>query len=242
MHYLPIVLGIARPDAPKASGRPQQGRASGPSRARGPYVLPQDVKNRILTRDDFTCRYCGFKSKKYQEVHARNHDFFDHAEDNLVTACIFCQQCFNLQAVSAMKSGMLVWLPEIEQASLNHMVRAIYVARISQGPVAEAARAAHDALIARREEAKKRLSTDDPASLAVVLRDYLGPKEYQARAGKLEGIRLFPLDRRIIKETDLEFNQFPQILAYWRSKDGPFGGKPPQQWVGYYQELIRAAA
>ncbi|MCK6419094.1 MAG: HNH endonuclease [Alphaproteobacteria bacterium] len=239
MQYLPIVLGIARPDAPVASGSSRQkgaGRRSG-----GSSAVPQDVKNRILARDDYTCRYCGFKSKKYQDVQVRNHDPSDHSDDNLATACIFCHQCFNLQAVGQMKSGMLIWLPEIEQAALHHMARTLYIARISQGPVAEAARAAHDALIARREEAKRRLSTDDPATLAVVLRDYLGPREYQARTKKLEGIRLFPLDRRIIKESDLEFNQFPQILAYWRSKDGPFGGKPPQQWAGYYQELMRAA-
>jgi intracellular multiplication protein IcmJ len=61
------------------------------------------------------------------------------------------------------------------------------------------------------------------------------------REKKLEGIRLFPLDRRIIKEGDLEFNQFPQILAYWRSKDGPFGGKVPNKWKNFYAEISQAA-
>mgnify|MGYP000275845136 CR=1 FL=1 len=44
-------------------------------------------------------------------------------------------------------------------------------------------------------------------------------------------------NRRIIKEGDLEFNQFPQILAYWRSKDGPFGDVPPRRWVNLFYDL-----
>jgi intracellular multiplication protein IcmJ len=230
--FLPITLGIAR------SGGGY--KSSSPSGVSGD--IGADLKNRVLTRDQHGCRFCGFVSKKYQEVIPRpDAPAQGRTEEHYVTACQFCTQCFNLQIVGTMKSGMLVWLPEISQASLHHMMRAIYVARISQGPVAEAARAAYDALIARREEAKKRLSTDDPATLATILNDYLTPAQYAARVDKLEGIRLFPLDRRIIKESDLEFNQFPQILAYWRSKDGPFGGNPPQQWLAYSQSLLQAA-
>ena len=141
-----------------------------------------------------------------------------------------------------MKSGALLWLPEIDQARLHHIARAIYVARVSQGPMADAARKALDALLARRKEAEARISTDNPYILAMVLRDYLGPKPYAEREKKLEGIRLFPLDRRLIQEADLQFNQFPQILAYWRSKDGPFGGKAPPQWIGAYQDILAKVA
>ncbi len=168
----------------------------------------------------------------------------DARPENLATACIFCHQCFNMQDVAAMRSATLIWLPEISQADLHHVARAIYVARISQGPVAEAARRAFDVLTRRREDARIRLGTDDPFVLASVLKDYISDGAYDARTDKLEGLRLFPLDRRIIKEADLEFNQFPQILAYWRSKDGPFGSRLPRQWVDFYRRIddIRTAA
>lgn len=146
-----------------------------------------------------------------------------------------------MENVGEMRSGVLIWLPEIDQAKLHHIARAIYVARISQGPAAEAARKSLDAIMERREEVKKRISTDDPYILSTVLRDYMGLKHYHNRTKKLDGVRLFPLDRRIIKEADLEFNQFPQILAYWRSKDGPFGGKVPTQWISIYQDVALAA-
>ena len=213
-----------------------------PAKSKGAGKLPNELKQKIIERDDCTCQYCGFKAKKYQEIFFLNGDEGDHREKNLVTACIFCHQCFQLEKVSEMKSGVLIWLPEIQQTELHHIARSIYVARISQGPVAEAARKSLDIIMSRREEAKKRISTDDPYILSTVLRDYLGPKSYNQRMSKLEGVRLFPLDRRIIKEAELEFNQFPQILAYWRSKDGPFGGKAPPTWISKYQELLAKTA
>ena len=204
--------------------------------------VPLEIKKKVFERDSNTCQYCGFKAKKYQELFHLNQDLNDHRENNLITACIFCYQCFHLEKVSEMRSGVLLWLPEVEQHELHNIARSIYVARISQGPVAEAARKSLDIIMSRREEVKTRLSTDDPNILSIVLRDYLSPGAYKQRMDKLSGVRLFPLDRRIIREADLEFNQFPQILAYWRSKDGPFGGKAPPQWLSIYQDLMAKAA
>lgn len=230
MNKIPLTLGISRP------------KPTGKSKKTGEAALPQkidaELKQKIFERDGHTCQGCGFKSDKYQEIHHIDNNPYNIKDSNLTTLCIFCHQCFNLEKVSDMNSGALIWLPEIEQSELHHIARAIYVARISQGPVAEAARKSLDVLMFRKEEARNRISTDDPYILSTVLRDYLGAKHYNGRSEKLDGIRLFPLDRRLIKEADLEFNQFPQILAYWRSKNGPFGGTPPQQWISVYQRLL----
>lgn len=223
----------------------------GVSRAPGRLVVSLDpeIRHQVFERDDHTCRYCGFRALKYQDVAFLNGQESDIRLANLATACIFCHQCFTLDRVSAMRSGILIWLPEMGQADLNHLSRSVYVARVSQGPASEASRRILDILMRRREEAKKRLGGGDPANgsedpqvLAVVLKEYLTSRHYALREGKLEGIRLFPLDRRIIREGDLEFNQFPQILAYWRSKDGPYGSKMPQFWMDMYKKARRAAA
>ncbi|MBI1215647.1 MAG: type IV secretion protein DotN [Alphaproteobacteria bacterium] len=190
-----------------------------------------------MARDDNTCRYCGFQSRKYQEVNFIGKDSKAKGADAYATACTFCFQCFHLERVDRMQSGAVIWLPEIGQAALHHLCRAIYVARISQGPMADAARDAMEALLARKEEAQNRLGTDSPKILATVLQDFLESKEYRLRMNKLKGFRVLPLDRRIIKEGDLEFNQFPQILAYWRSKDGPFGETPPRKWVKLFYDM-----
>ena len=229
---LKITLGIAR-----SSGNAQKSSkgATGTSVKAG---LSAEIIQKIHERDDNTCQCCGFKSLKYQDIHFISGVAKNTSADNLTTLCFFCHQCFNMDKVSVMRSGVLIWLPEIPQADLHHIARAIYVARISQGPIADAARKGLDVLMARREEVRNRLGTDDPYILASVMSDYISDRAYQMRTKKLEGIRLFPLDRRIIKEADLEFNQFPQILAYWRSKDGPFGGQVPRHWIDSYRDLI----
>ncbi len=229
MGYLPISLGLSRTSA-STSGK-------GSSSATG---LSKEKKQKILTRDDNTCQCCGFKSKKYQEILFLNGNTEDQSDENTKTVCIFCHQCFNIDQVNVMRSGVLLWLPEIKQADLHHIARAIYVARISQGPIADAARKSLDSLMQRRDALRTRIGTDDPYILATVLKDYLTESHYNKREQKIDGIRLFPLDRRIIKEADLEFNQFPQILAFWRSKDGPFGGKTPQKWFDIYHQVQAA--
>ncbi len=238
MANVPIILGVARP-AKRVAGKKKGSGAGNTGSASSSKPLSAEERAKVFERDDFTCKCCGFKSKKYQEVLFLNGDTTDKSGKNLATVCIFCHQCFHLDQVSIMRSGVLLWLPEIKQARLHHIARAIYVARISQGPAADAARKSLDALMERREEVKRRIGIDDPYILSMVLRDYLSPGAYKARRKKLEGIRLFPLDRRIIREAELEFNQFPQILAYWRSKDGPFGGKTPNNWISIYQNLAR---
>ncbi len=233
MDYLPITLGIAGQTSDAHPLRDQQGNFTDP--------LTPEIREKILERDDNVCHFCGFQSKKYQDVHFLDGDFKNLRNDNLTTACIYCNQCFDLEKVAEMESGMLIWLPEIEQAKLSHIARAIYVARISQGGMAETANAALTALRERREEAKARISTDDPYILSMVMRDYLTKKHYFQRDKKLDGLRLLPLDRRTIKEGELKFNQFPQILAYWRSKSGPFGEKVPNQWKNFYAQIADVA-
>ncbi len=239
MGNIPILLGLSRVNG--QSVKTKSGAGSSGSTSSVSSSLSKDAKQKIFDRDDNTCQCCGFQSNKYQEVLFLNGNENDLSEANVKTSCIFCYQCFNLDKISVMRSGVLLWLPEIKQTDLHHIARAIYVARISQGPIADAARKSLDALMQRRNVIRERIGTDDPYILATVLKDYLTNSHYKNRDKKMEGVRLFPLDRRIIKESDLEFNQFPQILAYWRSKAGPFGGKTPQKWFDIYHQIQKVA-
>lgn len=203
----------------------------------------------VFRRDNHTCRCCGFQSGshkidpngrtiwedgKYQQLLHINGDTRDFSDKNVLTTCVFCYQCFDLDLVAKMQSGMLIWLPEASQADLHHLARAMYIGRVAQGQLADVSKQLYDHLRARGDEAKKRLGSTDPEALAIVMRDFLTGKEYQVLPKKLEGIRLLPLDRRMITEDGLEFNQFPSILAYWRSKAGPFAQMPVQEWANIF--------
>lgn len=208
----------------------------------GDTVLKTEQQKEIFERDGHCCAYCGFKSEKFQRINVKDGNWNNLSSNNLVTSCVFCQQCFYLDQVASMRSGVLIWMPEMTQAALNHLMRCIYVARITQGPMADYARKALESLMQRREEAKARILTDDPEILSMVMSQYIHTGQYKNARKKLDGIKLMPLDRRIIKEGDMEFNQFPQILAFWRSKKGPFGNFMPDSWISAYASQLKDAA
>jgi len=138
--------------------------------------------------------------------------------------------------------GILIWLPEISQAQLNHIARAIYVARAAKGELATAATRAFDALIVRRSDAKKRLGSDDPLLLATVMHESLTDEEYEAASVKLEGIRFLPFDKHFVRTAKGDVNQFPQLVKYWRSPQGPYARLPVEQWVDLFKTATTPAA
>ena len=232
MRYHPITLGVKRMNWSKTT-------------MTNPGVSQADLdkaREKVMLRDEHVCQCCGFKSQKYQHVLYLDGDERNVSDQNCLTACGFCHQCFDLDQIQTLQSGMLIWLPEIGQAALHHIMRALYIARVTQGPLAAAAKTLVDQFYERANDAKKRLGSSDPAALAMVLQDFLSHKQYQNAADQLRGIRLLPLDKRMIKEDGLEFNQFPQILAYWRGKAGPFAEFNPTTWPSLIAGELRKVA
>jgi len=194
---------------------------------KGPKAsLSKSEAEKILRQDDFACRFCGFRAKQFQRIVPDP----SGKSGAFVTACGFCEQCLYLERAGLMSVGILIWLPEMSQAELNHMLRAIYVAKAAEGAIADAAARALDALMARRAEAKKRLSSDDPMVLATVLHENLSDKDYAAAKEKLEGIRLLSFDKHMVRTKNGDINQFPQIVTFWLSPDGPFSQTPVESW------------
>lgn len=216
---MPLFLGVRRLSGAevKLSGDPRRSKG--------------DLE-KIMRRDDFTCRYCGFHSLKYQRVVSSGGADPDKP---FVTACTFCEQCLLLERTGIAGAGVLIWLPEIDQATLNHLAHAIYVARATKGPVADLANRALDALMVRRADAKKRLGSDDPLLLATVLRENINDEEAKDIEAKLEGLRLLPLDKYVMRGPQGDVDQFPSMIKYWLSSEGPYAQLPVEKWT----ELFR---
>jgi len=193
----------------------------------------KSISEMTQKRDDGVCRFCGFQARQYQRVIP----WTEAGDPPFATVCTFCEPCLSLERNGVTGAGLLLWLPEINQAALNHMVRAIYIARADKGPMALLATRALDALTVRRSEAKKRLGSDDPLLLATILKESLDENEIKGSSAKLEGIRLLPSEKYIVRGQKGHANQFPKLAKYWLSPAGPYGAWPTEKW----QEMLKTA-
>ena len=60
---------------------------------------------KVLARDDYTCQFCGFRAKVYQEVVNLDNDYRHNKISNLVTSCYFCAQCLFIESVGVGEYG-----------------------------------------------------------------------------------------------------------------------------------------
>ncbi|MAY71016.1 MAG: hypothetical protein CME82_06120 [Halomonas sp.] len=188
-------------------------------RCTGTPCASPGAREAVWARDDYRCHFCGFRSGKYQQTVTLGRDSRD--VDDIVTACPFCDQVYRLDLVPSMRSGVLVWLPGVTQEALNQLAPTIFAARLDRR-FQQQARALLERVMEARAAARERFDSDDPLALVELLR-----AGAEARADGLmqQGLRLFPLDRRVVSQQALRFNQFPQMLAYWRSRRGPLGAE-----------------
>ncbi len=87
-------------------------------------------QEQVLARDDFSCQFCGFQARQFQEVVNLDKNYNNNRLANIATACCFCSQCFFLEAVGRgdYGGGTLIYLPEISQADLNGLCHVLFCA------------------------------------------------------------------------------------------------------------------
>jgi intracellular multiplication protein IcmJ len=217
--FLPITLGVGQ--------APVAGKGGAQSR-----IPTKDQTEKTLKRDDYSCRFCGFRSPRFQRT-----TFSSNISGDLpfATCCTFCDLAINLDRAGVIGSGILIWLPEIGQAELNHIIRAIYIAREQTGELASAANRALDALTTRRAEAKKRLGSEDPLLLSTVLTEMVDGKNIQDTLVKLDGIRLLPPDKHLMRTSKGDVDQFPSMIKFWASTQGPYAHLPVENWLDTFK-------
>lgn len=98
---------------------------------------------KVWKRDDYTCQFCGFQTKDYQEVINLDQNYLNNRLSNLATACAFCAQCFFLEAVGKgdYGGGLLIYLPEIDQANLNSFCHVLFCSIANNTPYKSSAQA-----------------------------------------------------------------------------------------------------
>ncbi|EPX83493.1 HNH endonuclease [Salipiger mucosus] len=210
------------------------------------------VRRKVLERDDSTCQLCGFKAKKWQEVHHVNDDHSDNRKENLLTVCSYCHMCQHIGLAGRNKEAVLVWLPEIPQATLHHVVRAIQVAqrwaetasqvrsvkpdtvRAAQN-ISDGAGKLQAALREREDHAEARLGTTDLVEIANIMMA-MPDDVYERRGEMLHGFRMLPLGVR----TNENENTMEKIVDSWMEPGGPYVSLKPQTWLGIFKSALRS--
>jgi intracellular multiplication protein IcmJ len=201
---------------------------------------------KALERDDRTCRFCGFRAPKYQEIHHFNDDHHDNRVENLITACPFCHAVQHIGLAGKSKKAVLAWIPEIPQDRLHHVMRSIYlVCHWAQGvekdrrlrvevvraaaEQAQAAKSLESKLLARTAEAEKRFVTSDALELGDILHQMANnsPALYERRADFLQGLRLLPLSKWMEGGKD----KMPDMIDSWQGTGGPYANLNPRAWM-----------
>ncbi|TAK74367.1 MAG: HNH endonuclease [Gammaproteobacteria bacterium] len=153
------------------------------------------VAQRVLDRDVYTCQYCGFQAKEFQEIVNADGNYLNNTSSNMMTACCFCTQCLFLQAVGLdeMGGGQLIYLPEISQADLNSFCHVLFCAMGNNTGYQDSAQAIYRSFKFRSQliENKFGSGTSNPTVLGQML------IERQARtstkmADVLKDMRLLP--------------------------------------------------
>lgn len=198
----------------------------------------KEVWDKVWLRDKHTCYYCGFVSKKHQEIHHLNDDHDDNSMDNLVTVCPLCHQNFHLDSASTTNGGKIIWLPEISQQELNYLCRAIFIAieeaeqaELEQREVigfAKIARMLESSLVERTLIVEQHIqpTSSDPANFANALIN-MTEEQYDKRAQFLGPFKLLHLKSRFSVQT-----------KYW--KTNTFKNVPVETWTSLIKNIEKS--
>ena len=87
-------------------------------------------EQKIFIRDRYTCQYCGFQARQFQEIINIDGDYTNNKSENMVTSCCFCAQCFFIESVGVggYGGGNLIYLPELSQTELNSFCHVLFCA------------------------------------------------------------------------------------------------------------------
>lgn len=207
--------------------------AADPSRWRqDPPEIEGEVAAKVFQRDGHTCRFCDFHAPGHQEVMRFHGGLAMAGLDGLVTACPLCHECQYLGRDAVEQSFTVIWLPEVSQAVLNHLVRATHMvlhaygepAHMGERPVTDvppvrSAFNAYRTLAARTEAARRRIGTTSPRELGAALIS-LPPALAPQRATLTGGLRLLSRGRLFRDGRDI----YPDLLEGWAAKGGPCHG------------------
>jgi intracellular multiplication protein IcmJ len=174
-------------------------------------------RDQVFRRDNYTCQYCGFQARLFQEVVNLDLKYTNNKLSNLVTACCFCTQCFFLEAVGMGEygGGTLIYLPEMSQPTLNGLCHVLFCAISNATDYRTDAQNIYRSLKMRSQVVEEKLgeAMSDPVILARMLIDTSLENREALQNNILKHLRLLPSRTRFIKQIEAWANAALEELA-----------------------------
>jgi intracellular multiplication protein IcmJ len=161
----------------------------------------------VFDRDQYTCRFCGFCGKHFQEVINLDGNYYNNKLPNLVTACCFCAQCFFLGAVGRgdYGGGVLIYLPELGQGALNCFCHVLFCAMANATNYRVDAQNMYRGIKLRSELVEKQLGEgmSDPVALSRTLIDVPISNKIAIKKQIFSSLKLLPSYTKFVKQVEI---------------------------------------
>src|SRR3990167_763164 len=153
------------------------------------------VAEKIYQRDNYTCQYCAFQARQYQEIVNIDQNYRNNKLSNLITACCFCSQCLFITSVGLdeMGGGQLIYLPEMSQADLNSFCHVLFCAMGNGTGYQDTAQAIYRSFKFRSQPIENKFGngTSNPVTMGQLILEYKATNP-TAKIDILKDMRLLP--------------------------------------------------
>lgn len=153
------------------------------------------AQKRVFERDQYTCQYCAFQAKEYQDVVNFDGNYANNKLSNMITACCFCSQCLFLQSVGVdeMGGGQLIYLPEMSQGDVNSFCHVLFCAMENNTGYQDSAQSIYRSLKFRSQivENKFGTGTSNPTIMGQMIIEYQA-QDQNKKVEILKELRLLP--------------------------------------------------
>ncbi len=162
-------------------------------------------EQKVFHRDRYTCQFCGFQARLFQEIVNLDSNYTNNRLSNLVTACCFCAQCFFIESVGVggYGGGTLVYLPEMTQPELNSLCHVLFCAITNDTGYKSSAQNIYRSFKFRSQIVEEKFGegTSDPAIFGQLMID-AGVSSDDIRDQLFKNIRLLPSRAKFRKQIE----------------------------------------
>ncbi|CEG58034.1 type IVB secretion system protein IcmJDotN [Legionella fallonii] len=165
----------------------------------------KSYEQKIFQRDKYTCQFCGFQARLFQEIVNLDSDYTNNRLSNLATACCFCAQCFFIESVGVggYGGGTLIYLPELTQTELNSLCHVLFCAITNDTGYKSSAQNIYRSFKFRSQVVEEKFGegTSDPAIFGQLMID-AGVNQEEIKAQLFKNVRLLPSRAKFRKQIE----------------------------------------